>query len=182
VTQKILSRLSYGNVVATLALFFALGGGYAVAVTGSGTLQKGALRGIPFPETSPGEVKKLTGIGTLKAWCDEPGGVPRGTVGLDLKNNSGEALTLLWTMVDHGEAHKFPAEVSSGNEYVGVGETTDSIYPFTTGPSHYTLNIFPADATKAPQATLWVEVTPPGPGGTCATTASVIVLALNTQQ
>jgi hypothetical protein len=138
---------------------------------------------VPFPEASPGIARTLTGIGTLRAWCDEPGGVPRGTVGLKLQNNSaGEPLTLLWTRVDHREEFKAPAEVESGNDFVGVGETSDSLFPRTTGPAHYTLNIIPADATKAPQATLWVAVTTPGEGGSCAESASVTVLALNTQQ
>jgi hypothetical protein len=44
--SKILARLSYANVMATLALFFALGGSaYAVATIGSGDIINNSIRG-----------------------------------------------------------------------------------------------------------------------------------------
>ena len=49
------SRLSYANVVATLALFFALTGGTAVALTGSNTVVSDDIRNgeVTDPTSAP---------------------------------------------------------------------------------------------------------------------------------
>jgi hypothetical protein len=54
-------------VVALMALFAALGGGYATAFSGSGTLQKAAVDGL---STEFETVRTLKGFGTFKARCD----------------------------------------------------------------------------------------------------------------
>ena len=53
-------------VVATIALFVALGGGYAMAFKGSGTLQKGAADSLPTTFT---DVRSLIGFGVVQARC-----------------------------------------------------------------------------------------------------------------
>jgi hypothetical protein len=57
-------------VVATIALFAALGGGYATAFSGSGTVQKGALSGAGIPSASFATARTLTGIGSIQVRCD----------------------------------------------------------------------------------------------------------------
>jgi hypothetical protein len=54
-------------VVAMIALFAALGGGYATAFSGSGTLQKAAVDNLSTTFT---DVRSLTGFGALQAQCD----------------------------------------------------------------------------------------------------------------
>jgi hypothetical protein len=67
--DKITSRISSANLLALIALFVVLGGGYALAFSGSGTLQKAGETGIT--SVGPGEnIRTLNGYGTLRARCE----------------------------------------------------------------------------------------------------------------
>jgi hypothetical protein len=54
-------------LISLIALFAALGGGYAVAFSGSGTLQKAAVEGL---DANFEDARTLNGFGTLQARCD----------------------------------------------------------------------------------------------------------------
>lgn len=154
-------------VVATIALFAALGGGYATAFSGSGTVQKAGKLGLT---ATPQDVRTLTGIGAIGANC---------TTGPDelrvsLRNNSGQGLGLTGTDTT-GSVTQF-AELASSNTFNQVGEVE------TTGdsgaPVGLNLHISPVNGTKRPQAD--VQVTYKHTGN--CSTSYVEVLALNTEE
>jgi hypothetical protein len=64
--SKLRKRLNPSLVIATMALFAALGGGYATAFSGSGTLQK--ANAIPTVDTFT-DLRTLNGFGTLQHEC-----------------------------------------------------------------------------------------------------------------
>lgn len=69
---RIRDRLSYGNVIATLALFLALGGGTAIALNGtntvdSGDIINGQVRGVDVKESSLATVPNARRVGGLRA-------------------------------------------------------------------------------------------------------------------
>lgn len=162
VLNATLKRLTYANVISTIALFVALGGGYAVAFSGSGSLQKGAWVGPPT--VGQVTVRSLTGIGALNASCTE-GGID--TVNLQLTNGSGEPLSFRW-----GDT-----QGNDGGNFVQPNEQ-EAIEPLVGGQSNLRLHIFPTDGTKRPQASLDINV---GGGDDCPE-KHVTVLALNTEQ
>jgi hypothetical protein len=100
----VLSKLTYANVVSTIALFGVLAGGYAVAFKGQGSLQR---TNIANPvEDGEGRLVKLRGIGQLRVGCSASG-----ITTLFLQNNSGR--TLEWSMIrsrDDTEALDWPRE------------------------------------------------------------------------
>jgi hypothetical protein len=144
-------------VIATIALFAALGGGYAVAFSGSGSLQKGALKNIP-PTTATPIVRSLTGVGSIHAACINSN---PDDVRFYFLNNSGETLAIR----GEGQGHTVPSGDISGD----MG--TDSTGQFVG-------HISPVDGTKAPQVSLQVSVFDTND----CTTSVIDVLALNTQQ
>jgi hypothetical protein len=153
--KRILSRINGAYVIATIALFAALGGGYAVAFSGSGSLQKGALKNIPASLTT---VRSLTGVGSIGAYCNPS----TDNVYFVLTNNSGETLAIR----GEGQGHTV-ASGSSSQENI----STDSTGQFVG-------HISPVDGTKAPQVSLQVSVLDTND----CWTSVIDVLALNTQQ
>ena len=84
--DRIRQRLTYANVVATLALFAAVGGGAVAAVGGSGgTVRVGAVKPGTFPGT---KVLGLAGVGVLRAECF------KGNTGGQWTNRSGKPQTV----------------------------------------------------------------------------------------
>jgi hypothetical protein len=143
-------------VVATIALFAALGGGYATAFSGSGTLQKGARLGIPFEST---DIRTLTGIGSIQARCRF------GDFELFFKNTSGKQLRMI------GQ------QASSGT--VNSGSTTGDLFNDAASPgTDYHQSIAPIDGSKAPQASIEFQI---ADANECSD-SRITVLALNTQQ
>ena len=63
-------RLTFANVVSLIALFAALGGGYAIAFSGVGSLAKARVTGLG-PDYQ--KILDLPGIGPLKAKCEGDG-------------------------------------------------------------------------------------------------------------
>jgi hypothetical protein len=157
---KLRSKLSYANVVATMALFAALGGGYAVAFSGSGSLQKGSDLGISSNRET---IRSLTGIGSIQAQCQSD------QVQVYFENKSGELLTAMGAGVTGGTVEQYGDNVGPGN----------LLLLFDAGESITTmdLHISPQDGTSRPQASVDITVneTP-----SCST-STVRVLAVNTQ-
>jgi hypothetical protein len=160
--RKIHGRISPATVISTIALFAALGGGYASAFSGSGTLQKGALKPIPT-SSSFTQVRSLTGIGSIDARCDTGSAIIR------FKNTSGETINVFEEEVDD-------ENLSGGDNVNGVVNNGERNLATTNnaGEALGIVHLVPDDGTKAPQAELLVSTTG-CPGG-------VTVLALNTQQ
>jgi hypothetical protein len=138
-------------------VFAALGGGYATAFSGSGTLQKGSR----FLTGTLTDVRTLTGTGSIKANCAS------GSPAIRFDNTSGKPMNLKGTSTD-GELTS--EGIASGSSFQFDGDVT--------GLSTYNLHLSPADGSKAPQ--LDVQVTAKDTNN-CAT-SYVTVLALNTQQ
>jgi hypothetical protein len=158
--KRIRPRVSPATVIATIALFAALGGGYATAFSGSGTVQKGALKDIPESDTTI--VRSLTGIGNIYAYCPAPG-----QPSIFFINRSGETLNLYGYSNDDGPSHQ--------TVDAGVDVFLDSI---VTGTNHISVHISPVDGTKRPQADVQISATDTN---NCST-SYLTVLALNTQE
>jgi hypothetical protein len=150
--NRIISRVHPATVISTVALFVALGGGYALAFSGSGSLQKGALFGIPGDGTP---VRSLTGVGEVQALCESGG---------DIK---------VWFNNHRTEQLRYGPNVVIPAQFF-----TPDLYDDTGGSDDLEFHISPADADKAPQLDVLVRV---DDTNNCATSA-VYVLALNTQQ
>jgi hypothetical protein len=84
--QRLLSRFSYANVMATVAVFLVLGaGGFALAtVQGSGSVRFGGVKGLPVSGANV-KVLAVPGVGKILAACS------KGTY-LRFKNTSGGPL------------------------------------------------------------------------------------------
>jgi hypothetical protein len=156
--KRLRPRLSFANVMSSIAVFLALGGGYATAFSGSGTVQKGALLNIPNGAVT---VRSLTGIGAIKASCS--GGSPS----VALENTSGEQLAVGGVGID---------------DYIGFGiedGESENLDPEVDGFNEMNVHISPGDGSKRPQAD--VQITADDGADTCAT-SSVAVLATNTEE
>lgn len=158
-------------VIATIALFVALGGGYAAAFSGSGTLQKANVTGLSNDENEYTTVRTLTGIGTIIARCPNTG-----LTEITFTNTSGKVLVMESTFSHEGEA----SVPSSGG--INPNETTGFTMPSSTNDWLLHWYIQPAlgvpAGSKSPQANIHISVfTDTNCGG-----SRVAVLALNTQQ
>jgi hypothetical protein len=144
------SRLTYANVVATLALIVALGGGAAMALSGSGSVKSANIATPEFEEST--RLMRLDGIGKLRVACDEVG-----LVGVHLRNNSGKKLVV--TRIAANESFTNPGAYYYWNE-IPDGES-EGIGGIGGGKgSHATswFSIFPAGDADRPQASLIVNV------------------------
>jgi hypothetical protein len=160
--KRIRPSIGSAHVIALLALFAALGGGYAVAFSGSGTLQKGAQVDIQTGSFEP--IRTLTGIGSIEATCTGA------DVAIRFHNASGEDVDLYSTTFS-------PGSTVSARSDVGSGVDQDFL-TLPEGASRLTLQVVPDDGSKAPQATVQVSTLETA----ACTTARVTVLALNTQE
>ena len=159
--RSITSRITPSSVIATIALFVALGGGYAVAFKGSGTVQKGALLNIPAEFTT---VRSLTGIGSIQAAClDSNPDVPS----IYFRNTSGETLNAFGTGLD--------GDVELVN--VDSGQTVTIRFGVVDRDS-INLHISPVDGGKRPQADVQISAHDTND----CTTSYVTVLVTNTQE
>lgn len=149
-------KLSLANVAASLAVFLALGAGYASAFSGSGTLQKGSLRNIPAQNKV---VRELTGIGSIMARCQP------NDLRVVFRNQSGE--TLQMGLVTGSQF--LPEPIPHGMDGT-VSPAADS---------HFRYHIYPVDGDKRPQADISVTIFDDAED--CAT-SQVSVLALNTEE
>jgi hypothetical protein len=154
-------------VVSVIALFVALGGGYAMAFSGSGTLQKG---GMNLPDAnSYSVVRTMTGIGEVQGKCFSGSG---GTALIRFKNTSGKNLTFSGGGLEGGD----PTSPNS----VGNGQTSSDLL-VTAGSAVKTgmYHVSPTDGSKSPQANVQVSVEA---NNGCTDSPSVHALVLNTQQ
>ena len=139
-------RLTYANVVATIALFGVLAGGYAAAFSGKGSLRQGHV----FPDF--GErltVVELPGVGALKADCGD-GSITT----VYVKNTSGKnlAVHVIAGTSAVSDAFVFRADIADGATEpvggVGGGEQWSTAR----------LTIYPAGKSARPQASVNVNL------------------------
>jgi len=161
--KRFTPRLSFANVMSSVAVFLALGGGYATAFSGSGTLQKAAEDGIA--QTFE-DIRSLNGFGVLQAQCD----TVEDDIDYRFNNTTGKSIKIRGLAWD--SANQADATVMSGD----MSSTFDSADVSNTLEFHLSK---PAEGVKA-QADLMVTNT--GPIGDNCTTAKLRVLALNTQE
>jgi hypothetical protein len=157
-------------VVSMIALFAALGGGYAVAFSGSGTLQKSATVYDAVVENYV-PVRTLTGIGSINARCQTGDTTPE----LSFTNNSGEDLFLRYLADPHvsasGQLQTNPVDDGQSQELAAVPNTSSEV----------SIRLFPeAGGGKAPQIDGTISIIDSencSNGG-----AQVVTMILNTQQ
>jgi hypothetical protein len=152
-------------VVALIALFAALGGGYALAFSGSGTLQKGALD----VDTSANfqTVRTLTGIGSIDARCQDD---PDDNMEIRFRNTSGEGLFIA-TYQQEEDVFARVSVIHTGAQTQSVATTTRETFHFQIAPN------IPND--KRPMAQGFVDASNGDPN--CGD-GSVHAFALNTEQ
>jgi hypothetical protein len=155
--KRLRPSIGSAHVIALLALFAALGGGYATAFSGSGTVQKGALLNIPNGAVT---VRSLTGIGAIQASCS--GGMPS----VAFENTSGETLRAALIGIDGDDA----VNVASGD--------SENLDPEVNGLNTMYVHISPLDGTKRPQADVQITA---DDDDNCPT-STVTVLATNTEE
>jgi hypothetical protein len=149
-------------VVSVIALFAALGGGYATAFSGSGTLQKAKVTGLPDAAGTFTTVRTLTGIGSIQASCTG------GAVTVRFHNGSGAELI---SDLDDGAEDPVTLDLLNGENHDAAAVAGDD--------DLFRYHIYPvAPDDKQPQADVSVAAFE---NGTCSA-AEVTVLALNTEE
>jgi hypothetical protein len=161
--KRIRPSVGSAHVIALLALFAALGGGYATAFSGSGTLQKGSVGDL---NSSFVNFRTLTGIGELQAAC----AVGPDDTEVRVHNSSGEDLYM-----------SFSGDVA-GKTVVSDGADSSEInLPGTTNTVR--IHLWPFDESKSPQADILVSTKGPMAGDCSGSTNSAATaLVLNTQE
>jgi hypothetical protein len=113
--KQVRSRITPATVISTIALFAALSGGYAVAFSGSGSLQKGA----DTPGAAFTDVRTLTDFGALQHQCNGTGD----GVNLRFRNSGSTPLVALdqfgnqWDVPANGVSNVFgPVAAFQENE------------------------------------------------------------------
>ena len=166
-------RLTYARVmVALTGLILLLGGGYAVALRGSGTLQKENERS--FVAGSEETIRVIKGIGPLRVTC----ATDAGALDLSIDNNSGEGLRVHVDRVDSDAGAQADPHVDSA----GNGGTLELASTDPNGDQRGVLraHVFPTNGSKRPQAdaTIGYDVG----SGDCEGTAQVSILNLTTEE
>jgi hypothetical protein len=152
--SRCLRRPRPGSVVATLALFLALGGG-ALAFSGSGTLQKANEIGIAVGTTGDDAevIRTVAGTANIEAYCNG------GTVNLGTKNTSGKTQM---------RSRRF------SNEFDVVGpdpNNTERFEPYSADEL-VVFHFSPGNGSKAPQASVTVSI---DHTGNCATSRVAVI-------
>jgi hypothetical protein len=148
-------------VIAVIALFAALGGGYATAFSGSGTLQKAKDVNISSSFT---DLRTLNGFGTLQVRCD---------------TTDDEIEYRLDDVVSDGtelRAFQLTNSPASSREVADAGGTTNP-HPTGSQSSSTGLHLYKQGSSKAG---VDIVASHRGPIGDVCTTAEVHVMALNT--
>ena len=118
--QRFLSRLTYANLMATLAVFLALGGGLALAtIHGNGSVRFGGQRGLPSDHRFV-TILDLQGLGKLQAAC----GATSPNDKVRFKNTSGGRLNATVFDEPNGDFHATP--LSNGDTLQTVFAAFDS--------------------------------------------------------
>jgi hypothetical protein len=161
--QGVKARLTFANVVSAIALFAALGGGYAAAFSGGGSLAKARVTGLGADYE---KIMDLPGIGPLKAKCE--GDVE---VTVRIKNQTEDDDSLLTYQERAGSGYVLGS--------LNPGETTEESFEFGGWVQMYMHSRETDD--KRPQIRFDYGVEAGSSLGTCDI-ASVSVLVLTTEE
>lgn len=156
-------RLTFANVISLIALFAALGGGYAIAFSGGGSLDKVRVTGL---SSDYQKVLELPGIGPLKAKCE---GEAEVTVKIKNETDGDDAL------LTNQERGGFGYVQGSLNP----GEATEEKFTFNGWVQMYMHSRERDD--KRPQIRFDYSVEAGSSLGTCDI-ASISVLVLSTEE
>lgn len=144
-----LDKLTYARVMAALAVaLVAFGGGYSVAFSGSGTLQKGGKQGITIGTDT---IRQVNGVGPITASCD-PDGLGSGLQDLRLRlaNISGETLSVYAYRARTGSGVAADPLVDTLPD-AGIFDPVDAALPANV-EEQIRIHAFPAFGSKVPQA------------------------------
>jgi hypothetical protein len=131
-------------------------------VAGSGTVQKGALKGLGSLGVL---VRSVTGVGEIYARCNNNN--PDQPL-FDFENTSGEAVRVFAEEVTPSSGSFSATDLNNnvGQTYAGNGDTLTKLY------------VFPADGSKTPQADITVSIADTND----CTDSAVSVLSVTTQE
>jgi hypothetical protein len=137
--KRLSERLTYANVMATVAVCLVIGGGVTLAaVSGSAKIKFGAEKGLSISGYET--VLSIPGVGKVQAFCE------KGTL-IRFKNTSGKTLKV--TAFSEYNGDREISSVASGGSslefYVGGG---------ASGSDH--LHVFRASASGTPAADITV--------------------------
>ena len=152
-------------MISVIALCAAIGGGYALAVSGGGSVERGKEVGITGAYET---VAVLTDIGRLRAACDGTGS----PVSVAFKNTSGRKLVSRTFEENAGDYSS--RELADGETSIAlaIGLGAETIH----------WHISPAGASATPQADMSVTVTPSIVGSPSCTKSEVAVIATTTEE
>jgi hypothetical protein len=146
---RIRSRLTYANVVSSIALVLALGGGYAFAFQGHGSLLSANNAVAPH---SPETLLTLPGIGTMTLDCDAS---TRPSV--KLHSTASKTLVARDVMTKSGDQTLYSQATLSPDSGDPVYFTGASSVANPVSTHH--ISIFPASTAKRPQAEVILNLT-----------------------
>jgi hypothetical protein len=160
--------LSPPMVISMIALFVALGGGYALAFVGSGQLQKGGKFGLT---SSLQTIRSLDGIGSISASCSEASN----DILIRFDNDASKDLRV--DQVDYGSDDGTPgfSNTTPGGGFNDITVTFNDVLRWY---------VHPQDGSKRPQAEIMIgtQESNTGDAGSNCTRSSVHVLVLNTEE
>jgi hypothetical protein len=130
-------HLTIGNVLASLALFVALGGVASAVIGGSGNVKSGAIKG---PTGHARTILKMDGVGLVTASCNG------GSTGVDFVNTSSRAEEATVDLVGSPLTSR---HLAPGKSYhYGTDSVQDEVR----------LHVFPSNGADAPQTLLSISI------------------------
>ena len=141
--KRVTGKLSYANVMATVAVFLALGGGITIAaISGDGSVRFGAEKGLTEFEWET--VLTLPGIGKVQAFCS------KGT-SIRFRNTSGEQLQ---ASVLRGQGAQFDGDILGQG-----GALAQAVFADSEDSNIDTMrfHVFKASASGQPMADITVS-------------------------
>jgi hypothetical protein len=154
------ARLSYANVMATLAVFVVLGGAAAATLRGNGSVKFGAEKGLD--KASYETVLNLSGLGKVQAICG-------GQTGIRFINRSGKEVQA--TLEQGSDEIFFGATMADGENFEGGAATQDN------GIDTLRFHVFTADADGKPMADITVSHKYPGDSNCAGRTVAAQAVA-----
>jgi len=166
--KRLRNNVSPATVIATIALFAALGSGYATAFSGSGSLQKAALDGVSL---SFQDARSVKGFGMLQARCE----TTEDEIEYRFRNTTSSRGYAIYASVNYGTENFVDA--------INPGENSAT---FESGGSSETVRFYLYSTDSGDKAQADITAKNAGPTGNQCTSptvgALVRILVLNTQQ
>jgi hypothetical protein len=170
-------RVTYARVMVAATALVLLGGGYSLALSGTGTLQKENEVGLtPDAEET---IRAIRGIGPLIVQCNTAGGGPgQETLDLEIVNNSAKTLKAYTDRADSANGVMADPATSFANSGSGM-PLTGGLAPDQGDEGVFRVHVFPSDGSKRPQADVIVGY---AVGTNACLDAQVSILNLTTEE